>query len=241
MMKFCSVILLLAMQFSHSESFAFTRAGSSPMALVGAPTKCVPRTRLFEKSDNEENDEPNTDKSFKNDFDIFGQPKNKPRQIVDEGDIRGADRIKSCIPYVLVLIDGDMFGKYIYERIPPLGTLDYVFLRPIVDGVQAVPFLSILLFGIFALGPRFTNQPREVRFNAQQAVFLDVAILFPTLIAESVAEAHLPRAILEPAANFVWYTYMSAVVYCVISNLRGKVPNQIPFFSAMADDAIGPF
>jgi hypothetical protein len=80
-----------------------------------------------------------------------------------------------------------------------------------------------------------------VRFNAQQAVFLDVAILFPTLIAESVAEAHLPRAILEPAANFVWYAYMSVTIYCVISNLRGKVPNQIPFFSAMADNAIGPF
>ena len=236
MRKFCCGILLLS-AFSLSESFAFSNGGLSSSIQA---TKQVPITRLFEKSDDNEKDESSREQ-FNNDLDIFGQPKNKPRQIVDEGDIRGADRIKSCIPYMLVMIDGDMFGKYIYERIPPLGTLDYIFLRPIVEGVQAAPFLSIILFAIFALGPRLTDQSREVRFNSQQAVFLDIAILLPSLIAESVADAHLPRAILEPAANFVWYTYISAVLYCVTSNLRGKVPNQIPWISAMANDAIGPF
>jgi len=116
-----------------------------------------------------------------------------------------------------------------------------VLLRPIVEGVQAVPFLGIILFSIFALGPRLTNQSREVRFNAQQAIFLDIAILFPTLIGESLADANLPRAALEPAANFVWYAYISAVVYCVSSNLRGKIPNQIPWFSNAADTYTGPF
>lgn len=225
-------------QLTLSESFVLSRHG---LPTLGRTTNQVRNTCLLENSDDKEKEESSGDKSFKNNLDIFGQPKDKPRQIVDEGDIRGADRIKSCIPYVLVLIDGDMFGKYIYERIPPLGTLDYIFLRPIVQGVQAAPFLSIVLFAIFALGPRLTDQSRPIRFNAQQAVFLDVAILFPSLIAESVVDAHLPRAILEPAANFVWYTYMSAVLYCITSNLRGKVPNQIPWISGMADNAIGPF
>ena len=89
-------------------------------------------TRLFEKRDDKGDDK---NEPYTNNLDIFGQPKDgKKKQYEDEGDIRGPDRIKSCIPYMLPLIDGDNFGKYIYERIPLLGDLDYVMLRPIVEG-----------------------------------------------------------------------------------------------------------
>jgi hypothetical protein len=202
------------------------------------------RTCVFER---QENDDGEDGKRPINNLDIFGQPKKenggKKKNFDDEGDIRGPDRIKSCIPYLLPLIDGDSFGKYIYERIPPLGTLDYVLLRPLVECIQAVPFLGILLFITFALGPRLTGQSREVRFNAQQAVLIDVALIFPTLIGEAVrsADANLPRTIMEPSSNFVWYAYVSMVIYCIASNLNGKKPDQIPFISNYAEIAIGPF
>jgi hypothetical protein len=189
------------------------------------------------------------DKRPVNNLDIFGQPKDpkgggkRKKNFDDEGDIRGPDRIKSCIPYLLPLIDGDSFGKYMYERVPPLGNLDYVLIRPLVECVQAVPFLGILLFIAFSLGPRLTGQSREVRFNAQQAVLIDVALIFPTLIGEAVgsADANLPRSIMEPSSNFVWIAYVSMCIYCVASNLRGKKPDQIPFISNYAEIAIGPF
>jgi len=179
-------------------------------------------------------------------LDIFGQSeeqKKRKKIIDDEGEIRGPDRIKSCIPYLLPLIDGDVFGKYMYERIPPLGTLDYILIRPLVQCVEAVPFLSILIFTAFALGPRFTNQSRGVRFNAQQAILIDVALIIPSLVAESVrsADAHLPRALVEPSSNFVWYVYVSMVVYSIVCNLNGRKPDQIPFISNTAENAIGPF
>jgi hypothetical protein len=201
------------------------------------------RTSAFERQGNDDGGE---DKRPVNNLDIFGQPKDPKggkKNFDDEGDIRGPDRIKSCIPYLLPLIDGDSFGKYIYERIPPLGDLDYVLIRPLVECVQAVPFLGILLFITFSLGPRLTGQSREVRFNAQQAVLIDVALIFPTLIGEAVrsADANLPRSIMEPSSNFVWYAYVSMCIYCVASNLRGKKPDQIPFISNYAEIAIGPF
>lgn len=180
-----------------------------------------------------------------NDRDIFGRTEEQRNRPPDEdlGEIRGPDRLKSCIPYVLPLIDGDAFGSYLYERVPPLGALDYVFLRPIVDGCHAAPLLIIVLFAAFALGPRLTNQSREVRFNAQQAVLLDVALLVPNLIAEAVGETdgQVPRAVLEPASTLVWYALATAVAYCVTSNLRGKKPDGIPFVSGVAEYAIGPY
>ena len=206
---------------------------------------------LFAQKDDDDDDNDNDNKPI-NDLDIFGQPKEKQKKKPSnnfffggdddsEAEIQGPDRIKSCIPYALVLIDGDSFGKYIYERIPALGTMDYIFLRPIVDAVQAVPFLSIILFVIFALGPQFTNQSRSVRFNAQQAILIDVALIFPVLIGDAIEGESISRALVEPCTNFVWYAYMSGVIYCVVSCLRGRKPDGIPFISSTAEYAIGPF
>jgi len=179
-----------------------------------------------------------------NNLDIFGQPKDKERRkFEDEGDIRGPDRIKSCIPYMLPLIDGDSFGRFIYERVPPLATLDYVLMRPFVEAFHAVPFLSILLFMVFAIGPQLLRDSlsREVRFNAQQAIFIDLALLFPILIGEAIEGETVPRQLLEPSTNFVWIGYMSLVLYSVASCLRGKKPDQIPFISSAAEMSTGPF
>ncbi len=180
-----------------------------------------------------------------NNLDIFGEPKDKQqrRKFEDEGDIRGPDRIKSCIPYMLPLIDGDSFGRFIYERIPPLASLDYVFMRPFVEAFHAVPFLSILLFMTFAIGPQLLRDSlsREVRFNAQQAIFIDLLLLFPTLIGEAIEGENVPRQLLEPSTNFVWIAYTSLVLYSVTSCLRGKKPDQIPFISSAAEMATGPF
>jgi len=225
-----------------------------PKQLFENPPSTAPRcSRLFasEHDDGEKTNKISNENSdaYTNDLDIFGQPKQKQKKKStsffsfddDESEIQGPDRIKSCIPYALVLIDGDSFGRYIYERIPPLGTLDYVFLRPIVDAFRAAPILSILLFTAFALGPRFTGQSRSVRFNAQQAVLMDVALIFPTIIGDSIEGENVARALVEPCTNFVWYAYVTGVFYCVICNLRGKKPDGIPFFSQAAEMAIGPF
>ena len=197
-------------------------------------------TKLLEQK-KDDDDKEKRKKEYNNNLDIFGQPKDKPKVFEDEGDIRGSDRIKSCIPYILPLIDGDAFGKYIYERIPPLGSLDYVLLRPLVEGVNAAPFLGIFLFLIFALGPQLTGQSREVRFNAQQAVLIDVALIIPELISDGISDANLPRTLMEPCSNFVYYFYVSCVLYSVVSNLRGEKPDKIPFISSASEYVIGPF
>jgi len=187
---------------------------------------------------------------------------------------QGPDRIKSCIPYILPLLDGDSFGKYIYQRIPPLGAIHDVVLAPLVSIMQAQPLLSLGLFVLLSFGTRNTDMSRFVRFNAQQAVLLDVALIFPTLIGESVSPTAatsggglfgggggsgaagaasaagaavasnaplIPTYLDEFGCNFVYYIYMTAIIYSVVSNLRGKKPNQIPYISQAAEYTTGPY
>lgn len=157
-------------------------------------------------------------------------------------EIEGSDRLKACVPYILPLLDGDQFGTYIYERVPPLGFVHDMLLGPLVDIYHHIPFLGLGLFVALTLGTRFnTSMDRNVRFSAQQAALIDVALIFPELIASSFIEQPLPRYIVEPCANFVWYAYMSAVAYSLWSNLKGKKPDQIPYISASADLMVGPF
>lgn len=159
-----------------------------------------------------------------------------------EDELEGTDRIKACVPYILPLVDGDHFGKFLYERIPPLGVLDDILLGPLVNIFNTVPFLSIGMFIALTLGTRGnTDMARGVRFNAQQAALIDVALVFPELIAGSFEEDPAPRYISEPCSNFVYYSYMSCVLYSIVSNLRGKKPNQIPFISEYSELAVGPF
>ena len=157
-------------------------------------------------------------------------------------DLVGSDKVKACIPYMLPLIDGDHFGRYIYGRIPPLGFLNELTVGPLAHINQSIPFLGLALFVALTLGTRFNfDIPRNVRFNAQQAALIDLALIFPELIASSFAEDPLPRYIAEPCTNFVFYAYTSMVMYCVYSNLQGKRPDQLPYISPAADLLTGPF
>lgn len=160
----------------------------------------------------------------------------------EEDDIEGPDRLKSCVPYILPLVDGDSFGKYIYMRIPPLKFLDEILLSPLVHSFQQQPLLYLSLFALLSLGPRLIGgMSRSLRFNIQQAVLIDFALIIPTLISQSTETLSIPRSLAEPSSNFVYYTCMATILYSVLSSLKGKKPDQIPFVSAAAEMFIGPF
>jgi hypothetical protein len=158
-----------------------------------------------------------------------------------DDELAGSDRIKACIPYLLPLIDGDQFGKYIYERIPPLGAINEVTIGPLSTMNQNIPFLGLGFFLLLTLGTRFNmDMSRNVRFSAQQAAIIDISLIIPELLGSAFAEDPLPRALAEPCSNFVWYAYASVCIYCVYCNLRGKRPD-VPFISGTADMMTGPF
>jgi hypothetical protein len=160
----------------------------------------------------------------------------------DGDDLLGSDRFKACVPYLLPLLDGDQFGRYIYERIPPLGALDDILLAPLVSIMHKIPFLGLGLFLLLTLGTRFnTDMNRNVRFSAQQAALIDVALIIPELVGGAFGQDPLPRSIMEPCSNFVWYAYMSLTLYSIYFNLRGRKPDQIPYISSSADLMVGPF
>mmetsp|Transcript_16781 Transcript_16781/g.33472 ORF Transcript_16781/g.33472 Transcript_16781/m.33472 type:complete len:255 (+) Transcript_16781:205-969(+) len=150
------------------------------------------------------------------------------------------DRLLSCFPYLLPLADGCSFGRYIYSRFPPIGAVERFTLQPLSDLFGSVPFSGLVVFVAFTFAARQRNLPRYVRFNIQQAVLLDIALVFPSLFGS--AADNLPRYLVEPATNFVFYCFVAATGYSLFWNLvRGEEPDQIPVVSDAARQQIGPF
>jgi len=160
----------------------------------------------------------------------------------DDGNIDGIDRVYACIPYLLPLLDGDHFGRYVYNRIPALGYADAILLRPIENVYEQIPYASLIFFFALTLGSRnLTNISNGVRFNAQQAALIDIILVFPELFGALTGGMNIPRYVMEPSSTFVYYTYMACIIYSFVSNLKGEKPNKIPFISQAAEANTGMF
>jgi len=131
----------------------------------------------------------------------------------------------------LPLADGFEWGRYVFEQIPLLA-LPFVPLFPVMSFLNA-PFVSfgifIFLFSFVARNPEYS---RFVRFNTLQAIYLDIALIFPQLFKSIMgATGGLPSEIGVPLTNTVFYAMIFSVTYSLFKNVQGQTPNEIPLIS----------
>ncbi|KAG7351827.1 chloroplast import apparatus Tic20-like protein [Nitzschia inconspicua] len=160
--------------------------------------------------------------------------------MLNDGAPTTRDRIVSVLPYLFPLMDSLQFGRFlIVENADnPLVTA----LALLYAAYRSVPFSGFVAF--FALNFLSSNPGfnRLIRFNMQQAIFLDIALFFPGLIAAIVgliasgAGAQFSPAFNELANDAVFGTLLLAVAYTTISSLLGITPDKIPFISQAVED-----
>ena len=154
----------------------------------------------------------------------------------------GVDRVKACVPYILPIIDGDHFGKFFYESLPPLGLVHDTLLGGLVNLWEVFPFSGLVLFIALTLGTRGnTEMNRNVRFSAQQAALIDVSLIIPELVGSAVDGVDMPRQLMASCSNLAYYYILGVVGYCIAENLKGKKPNKIPYISDYSEMMVGPF
>lgn len=159
-------------------------------------------------------------------------------------EVVGKDRILACLPYLLPLLEGDRYGRYIFRAFPPLGLADALVLGPFHLIYEAIPFSGLIFFFGLSILSRNADIPRSVRFNMQQAVILDIGLIFPSLLGQLAGlggGSFLPLVLVESGNNFIFYCLVASVGYALFSNATGKIPNGIPIVSDAAETQIGPF
>lgn len=97
-----------------------------------------------------------------------------------------------------------------------------------------VPFAQLIFFIGLSVLSRNPSISRPVRFNMQQALILDIALIFPSLLGR----IPVPAIIANSGSNFVYLGLVGCVGYAFISNLTGNVPDKIPVISDAAGNQI---
>jgi hypothetical protein len=151
-----------------------------------------------------------------------------------------SDKLVSVLPYLLPLLDSLQFGRFLLVENPdnPL-----VIILSVIYGLyRAVPFGGLVAY--FALSTLSSNPNinRLVRFNMQQAINLDIALFFPSLLGAAAALIgsgagfEIPPGVAELGSDVIFGTLLLTVVYASASSLLGITPDKVPLISQSVED-----
>lgn len=154
--------------------------------------------------------------------------------LINDGEPSSSDKVVSVLPYLLPLLDGLMFGRFLLEgqSNPALGLLAVLY--TLYRSIPLSGFISFIALSVLS-GNFGIN--RLVRYNMQQAIYLDFALFVPGLIASistlagNALNIQLPQEVAQIGNNAVFVALVATIGYSVVSSLLGVTPDKIPGIS----------
>ena len=142
------------------------------------------------------------------------------------------DRIFASLPYLLPLIDGLVFGQFLFTQFPVLQLL-LIPLAPLRQIYDNLPFASLIIFFALYLGVvRNENISHFIRFNAMQAILLDIVLILCRLVLP-IFDGLQVAFIAETLYNMVFLGAFAAFVYAVVQSLLGRYAEIPPLSDAV--------
>ncbi|MBO9997613.1 MAG: hypothetical protein J7641_01175 [Cyanobacteria bacterium SID2] len=153
----------------------------------------------------------------------------------DRSDVALPTRLLSAATYLIPLMEGIMFGTFLFKQFPILQVV-LVPLIPLIRVYNSIPFGRLLIFFLlFFAVVRNENLDRFIRFNAMQSVLLSIVLSISSLIL-SLFVSGLQQSsplLLETLVNTLFLGVIAAVVYSLVQCLRGHYP-ELPALSDAA-------
>lgn len=139
------------------------------------------------------------------------------------------DRIFACLPYLLPLVEGLAFSRFLIAQFPALQVL-FVPLAPLLL-LYSIPFAGLIIFfALFLLVVRNESIPHFIRFNTMQAILIDIVLLLCNLILPILSPIPGAGFALQTLSNTIFLGVVIAVVYAVVQSIRGRYA-EIPAIS----------
>ncbi|GIL65905.1 hypothetical protein Vafri_19537 [Volvox africanus] len=149
------------------------------------------------------------------------------------------DRVVAALPYILPYFDSVAYGRYLFHIYPAARAAIQPFL-PAMSLYHSLPFGSfIVFFGLYIGVVNNARFSRFVRFNAVQAILLDILLALPRLL-ETVftpPTSGWGAQLYIQSQSFIWVFTTMWVVYGIASSFLGQWA-RIPFIAEAADQQI---
>ncbi|GLC37932.1 hypothetical protein PLESTB_001501000 [Pleodorina starrii] len=149
------------------------------------------------------------------------------------------DRVVAALPYILPFFDAVAYGRYLFHLYPAAKAAITPFL-PAMGLYHSMPFGSFIAF--FGLYIGVVNNPafsRFVRFNAVQAILLDILLALPRLLETVLTPptSGWGAQLYIQSQSFIWVFTTMWVLFGVVSSFLGQYA-RIPFIADAADQQI---
>lgn len=143
------------------------------------------------------------------------------------------DRIFACLPYLLPIITVIPFGSFLFQQFPALQVI-LIPLTPVLFIYSAIPFADLVIFFLlFLLVIRNERIIHFIRFNAMQALLLDILLFLCSLVQMYLLRPLGTNLITETLINIVFLGTLAACGYSVVQSLLGRYA-EIPTLSEAA-------
>lgn len=143
------------------------------------------------------------------------------------------DRIFACLPYLLPIITVIPFGSFLFQQFPALRVI-LIPLTPVLFIYSAIPFADLVIFFLlFLLVIRNERIIHFIRFNAMQALLLDILLFLCSLVQMYLLRPLGTNLITETLINIVFLGTLAACGYSVVQSLLGRYA-EIPTLSEAA-------
>ena len=131
-------------------------------------------------------------------------------------------RLLALLTYLLPWSDALPFGRELFAVFPWLTLLQLPAL-PLLFLQQAVPFGSFVLFLVLYLAVvRNPQVPQYLRFNALQAILLDILLVVVSLGFNVLLSPLGDSIVLRTLNNTVFIGSLAVLLYAVLQSLQGK-------------------
>uniref|UniRef100_A0A7S0L4I1 Uncharacterized protein n=1 Tax=Coccolithus braarudii TaxID=221442 RepID=A0A7S0L4I1_9EUKA len=148
------------------------------------------------------------------------------------------ERAVAVAVYSLPLADGFEYGGALYRTVPGLHDLIVVSIAPIVTSFHSFPFSGLIYFLALSFFVSNSSLSRFIKFNIQQALFLDMVLLLPLLFPEVqnwILHVGGPHAF--NVCRLTMFGLCTSVLgYATLSNLRGELPDKVLWLSSATNE-----
>mmetsp|Transcript_4226 Transcript_4226/g.6309 ORF Transcript_4226/g.6309 Transcript_4226/m.6309 type:complete len:401 (-) Transcript_4226:78-1280(-) len=163
-------------------------------------------------------------------------------EILNDKAPTATDKVFSVVPYLFPLLDGLAYGRFLLVSEQAQANPVVFAIATLYALYRSLPFGGLIAFFILNF---FSGNPkinRLVRFNMQQAIFIDISLFFPSLLtgiiglALAAAEVELPSSVVQLSTDAIFLVILATLGYCTVSSLLGIEPNKVPIVSKAVSD-----
>ena len=152
-----------------------------------------------------------------------------------------SDRVVSLLPYLLPLADAIPYSKeFILGNNLQYDNIVFEFAYSIFVIYQTIPFSGLIAFFLLDLLTNNLKLNRLIRFNMQQAIFFDIALIFPGVLGSVVSlmvsqtDFVIPPSLGTVGSTATFLLVSLGIIYSLASSLLGVIPDKIPIISDRA-------